>query len=77
MHRYYNLIFHPPRGSGVSKRFLKLAEKVSYTWERQENFRGYLDTVNLQMMQPCESYPSLDMDEHCNIFTVFFCRFCL
>lgn len=65
--RYYNTIFYPPRGSGVSKRFAKLSKKASHTWETSKHFRGYLDTVALHVMQPCEKYPSLNMDEHYEI----------
>jgi len=65
IHRYYDLIFFPPKGSGTTKRFLKLSKKYGSTWEQNENFRGYLDTVTLHVMQPCETFPSLDMDEHC------------
>lgn len=67
IHRYYDLIFFPPRGSGTSKRFQKLSNKYSMTWEKNENFRGYLDTVVLHVMQPCEKLPSLSMDEHYEI----------
>ena len=67
MIRYYNIIFYPPRGSGVSKRFSKLAKKASHTWETSKHFRGYLDVVTLHVMQPCEKYPSLNMDEHCEL----------
>lgn len=63
--RYYNLIFYPTRGSGVSKRFLKLGKKVSHTWEQDERFRGYLDTVTLRVMHSCEKYPSFNMEEQC------------
>lgn len=67
VHRYYDLIFFPSKGSGTSKRFLKLAKKYRSTWEQNEHFRGYLDTVALHVMQPCETLPSLDMDEHYEI----------
>ncbi len=65
--RYRDLIFYPPRGSGTAKRFLKLSKKYSHTWELNEHFRGYLDNVVLQVLQPCENFPSLNMDEHCKI----------
>ncbi len=63
--RYYDLIFYPSRGSGVSKRFLKHYKKMKKNWETSELFQGYLDTVVVDLMKPCEKYPSLSMDENC------------
>jgi len=65
LRRYYELIFWPARGSGMTKRFQKLFPEARHSWEKMDLFRGYLDTVKVHLMQPCETYPSLDMDEHC------------
>lgn len=46
-------------------------KKSDRKWEYNEDFRGYLDTLNIQMLQPCENFPSLDMDEHCNLKNSF------
>jgi len=67
LRRYYELIFWPARGSGMTKRFQKLFPEARHSWEKMDLFRGYLDTVKVHLMQPCETYPSLDMDEHYEI----------
>jgi len=63
--RYYSSIFYPARDKGVTKRFLKHYKKAKRRWEKDNLFHGYLDKVSIYMMQPCEKYPSLSMDEHC------------
>ena len=68
--RYYNMIFHPTRGKGVEKRFEKLFEQVRHGWEASELFRGYLDTLSIDLQKPCDIYPSFSMDESCKL-TVF------
>lgn len=65
--RYYSSIFYPARGKGVTKRFLKHYKKAKRRWEKDNLFHGYLDKVSIYMMQPCEKYPSLSMDEHYEI----------
>jgi len=55
----------------MAKRFQKLFLEARHSWENMNDFRGYLDTVKVHLMQPCEMYPNLDMDEHCrpNLYT--------
>ncbi|XP_068240114.1 beta-hexosaminidase subunit alpha-like [Palaemon carinicauda] len=36
-------------------------------WRKDEAFSGYLDTVSINLMQPCEEYPHHDMDEQYEI----------
>lgn len=49
----------------MARRFQKLFPEARQSWEKMNEFRGYLDTVKVNLMQPCETYPSLNMDEHC------------
>lgn len=37
------------------------------SWRRSEDFNGYLDTVSVNLMKPCEDYPHQDMDEQYEI----------
>jgi hypothetical protein len=34
-------------------------------WKKDHNFKAYLDSLEIQLMAPCEKLPYLHMDEHC------------
>jgi hexosaminidase len=35
------------------------------TWKKDPNFKAYIDSLEIQLMAPCEEMPYLHMDEHC------------
>ena len=57
----------------MAKRFAKLYPEARHSWEKMDRFRGYLDTVKVHLMEPCETYPSLTMDEHCELDLATIC----
>jgi len=34
-------------------------------WKKDPSFKAYLDSLEIQLMAPCEDLPYLHMDEHC------------
>lgn len=60
--RYYRVIVQT-LGSDVQKwTSRRFGDK---TWKKDPEFKAYLDSLEIQLMAPCEKLPYLHMDEHC------------
>jgi hypothetical protein len=60
MKRYYRVIVETlDSGMQTSGR---VADK---RWKKDPRFKAYLDSLEIQLMAPCEVLPHLHMDEHC------------
>lgn len=57
LERYTNIMF----------RFPSSKVKPSDVWRKEDTFNGYLDTVSINLMVPCEKYPHEAMDEQYEI----------
>jgi hypothetical protein len=60
--RYYRVILQNV-DSGVSKWTSRPA--ANKRWKKDPNFKAYIDSLEIQLMSPCEEMPYLHMDEHC------------
>ncbi|XP_069678413.1 beta-hexosaminidase subunit beta-like [Periplaneta americana] len=59
--RYYNVIIQT---RDINMRTRSHREPISKGWKKDPQFRAYLDSLEIQLMAPCEDLPYLHMDEH-------------
>jgi hypothetical protein len=57
--RYYSIIFYP--GGNSRETTVSFDNPLN-----NKQFRGYLDSVEIQLNKPCEYLPQADMLESCN-----------
>jgi hypothetical protein len=60
--RYYRVILQT-LDSDIQKRTSRRV--VDKRWKKDPKFKAYLDSLEIQLMAPCEVLPYLNMDEHC------------
>lgn len=65
VNRYHETIFYP---GGSARR--ALATNQSESFEKNSNFRDFLNYVSVSLLKPCESVPPADMDESCKYFLI-------
>ncbi|PNF14159.1 Beta-hexosaminidase subunit beta [Cryptotermes secundus] len=61
MKRYYRVVLQT-LDRGIQKRTSRRA--ADKRWRKDSRFKAYLDSLEIQLMAPCEVLPYLHMDEH-------------
>ena len=67
LRRYYKLIFYPggtSRARSLYRHSPSLHQTSNYQLKR---FRAFLDTVQVNLTQPCEYLPFANMTEKCKV----------
>ncbi|XP_021923175.1 beta-hexosaminidase subunit beta-like, partial [Zootermopsis nevadensis] len=59
--RYYRVILQTLDSDVRKRKSRRVADK---RWKKDPKFKAYLDSLEIQLMAPCEVLPYLNMDEH-------------
>jgi hypothetical protein len=65
--RYYHVILQI-LDSGKQKQTAH--QDVDKRWKKDPKFKAYLNSLDIQLMAPCEILPYLHMDEHCKYISI-------
>jgi hypothetical protein len=67
MKRYYRVIVQTLDSGTQRQTSGRVGDK---RWKKDPRFKAYLDSLQIQLMAPCEVLPYLHMDEHCEYILI-------